>query len=806
MDGGPNSACSKGGTSIYIGKDYSFWFTYIAWNHSGFPYFIAVRIIVHTDVVIPGDIGPGTSHAVLREEMKMKLKKILLVIIASLLGVHLFAVSPAQSKWTEKELEENLFVLEKSNDKIELYFNEDEAILAIRVIETGYVWYSSPLDWDADERASGFTKNALPSLLSIRAKDMNSTFRPANSYINVVSRGGLKVKEISNGIRLVHKFTKEGITIPLDVTLDGNSILMSVPLNEIKELPDDDPDNKSKLKLLDFEIDPYFGAAESSEDGFILVPDGSGAVIKFNNKRSETVYQQYIYGRDNSVVPTKKKNVSETVSLPIFGLSREGAGFIGVVEGSAARGIINAETAGQMTSYNAVGASCIVRDFDAFTFRERTGTPRDVRIFEKTDLSTLEDVFSVRYIFLDDKENSLAGMANAYRKYLQDNSKFPTEKNDADPALVLNFIGASIKKRPVAGIPMNLDVPFTTFDQARETIESLQELGVTNFVVKYDGWVKGGILGKYPSKATASAQLGGNRELKKLIDFCNEQGIPFYAGGDFVDLYQTDASHINELDVNHAINRSPVKIPDYRMSTFTDEKASDAYPYYILRAPYVADYCKTLMKTFDKKYAAVGIAPDSLGNEVTSDFGTKGTSRVKTVETFRSLLEEYSASHSVLLSRPFDYALAYTSYATDLPMQSSMFDIETETVPFYQMVLKGYIPFSNLPGNRSTTLDDYKLGLLETGADVSYLWIAEHPEYVRDSRMQWFMNVYRDDWLNEAADLYAEVSKVTSLVKGKSITSYTREGTIHTTVFSNGVTVTVNYGDKTYTVTRGKAK
>src|SRR5574344_2604198 len=322
MDGGPNSACSKGGTSIYIGKDYSFWFTYIAWNHSGFPYFIAVRIIVHTDVVIPGDIGPGTSHAVLREEMKMKLKKILLVIIASLLGVHLFAVSPAQSKWTEKELEENLFVLEKSNDKIELYFNEDEAILAIRVIETGYVWYSSPLDWDADERASGFTKNALPSLLSIRAKDMNSTFRPANSYINVVSRKGLKTEKIENGIRLNHFFQREGILIPLDVTLDGDSLVLSVPLMEITE----DDESESELKLLDFEVDPYFGAAEASEDGFILVPDGSGAVIKFNNKRTETTYQQYIYGRDNSIIPVKQKNVQETVALPIFGLSREGAG------------------------------------------------------------------------------------------------------------------------------------------------------------------------------------------------------------------------------------------------------------------------------------------------------------------------------------------------------------------------------------------------------------------------------------------------------------------------------------------------
>lgn len=733
----------------------------------------------------------------------MKLKKILLVIIASLLGVHLFAVSPAQSKWTEKELEENLFVLEKSNDKIELYFNEDEAILAIRVIETGYVWYSSPLDWDADERASGFTKNALPSLLSIRAKDMNSTFRPANSYINVVSRGGLKVKEISNGIRLVHKFTKEGITIPLDVTLDGNSILMSVPLNEIKELPDDDPDNKSKLKLLDFEIDPYFGAAESSEDGFILVPDGSGAVIKFNNKKSETTYQQYVYGRDKSIIPTKKRNVTETISLPVFGMSRENAAFIGVIEQGAARGMINAETAGQVTNYNAVSSSCIVRDFDSFSFRERTGTPRDIRIFEKTKLETLPDVFSVRYIFINNDKNNLAGMAETYRSYLQKINKFPKQLNNDEPALVLNFIGTGIKKQPVLGMPMNIDIPYTTFDDARAIVEKLQSMGVNNFVVKFDGWIKGGILGKYPSSAQASTQLGGKRDLVKLINWLTDQKIPFYLGADFVNLYQQDVTRIKELTANHAINRSPVKIPDYRMSTYTNEKTTDAYPYYILRAPKVESYYTKFMKTLEKNYSTIGFAPDSLGNVLSSDFGSDGTSRTATAAIFENLLKTTAQSRKVLLSRPFDYALAYSSFITDVPTQSSRFDVESYSVPFYQMVLKGYIPFSNNSGNRSTSIEEYKLHLLETGSDVSFLWIANHPDYVRDSRMQWFTNVYASDWIDGAAKIYNEVSKINSKVKGQSIVDYSVDGDVHKTTYSNGITITVNYADKTYSVAEG---
>lgn len=732
----------------------------------------------------------------------MNLKKLFAITIASLIGMVAFAVAPASAHWTAETLVQEGFERKAQNKNLELYYNKEKALFAVRMIASEYVWYSSPLDWENDEKASGFTKNALPSLLSIRAKDKNSTFRPANSYINVVKRHGVKVSKIKNGMRITHQFVREGISIPLDITLDSDSVILSVPLAEITE----DPDSETQLKLLDFEIDPYFGAAESNEDGFILVPDGSGAVIKFNNNRTETTYQQYIYGRDNSIIPVKRKTVTQNVALPVFGLSREGAGYIGIVEDSSARGILNAETAGQVTSYNAVSASCIVRDFDSFSFRERTGTPRDVRIFEKTDLATLGDVFSVRYVFLSPEDNSLAGMAKTYRSYLQKNDAFPKQKNDAAPALVLNFIGASIKKQPVAGFPMNIDIPYTTFKDARATIEELQSQGVKNFVVKFDGWIKGGVLGKYPSKASASGQLGGNGDLRKFISWLAEQGIPFYAGADFVNLFQEDAGHIKELDVNHAINRSTVKIPDYRMSTFTDEKSTDAYPYYILRAPYVENYYTKFMKSFDKRFPTIGIAPDSIGNELSSDFGTKGTSRTATLEAFKNLLATTASSRNILLSRPFDYALAYTSYITDIPTQSSMFDIESMSVPFYQMVLKGYIPFSTIAANRSNSLVDYKLGLIETGGDVSYLWIANHPDSVRDSRLQSFVNVYQNDWIKDAAAVYAEVSKVTAQVKGKEIVSYSIDGDIHTTVFSNGVTVTVNYGDKTYAVARGSAK
>jgi len=120
---------------------------------------------------------------------------------------------------------------------------------------------------------------------------------------------------------------------------------------------------------LDFTLAPYFGAAYKSENGYFLVPDGSGALIRFNNRNGAEPYKQYVYGRDPSIVPIMRKAVSQAALLPVFGMSRSDGGFVAMIEGSAARGWINAETAYQKTGYNAASASCIVRDYDVVTFR-----------------------------------------------------------------------------------------------------------------------------------------------------------------------------------------------------------------------------------------------------------------------------------------------------------------------------------------------------------------------------------------------------------------------------------------------------
>lgn len=732
----------------------------------------------------------------------MKLKKYITIILATfILGVSVFGATPESANWSAEKLKSEGFEFYNSTKSLELYLNKERAIFAVRVIDSGYVWYSSPLDWESDDFSSGYNKNALASLLQVNTKDSKGSFYPSNSYMNSVSRGGFKVAREDDGFVLNHNFKRDGFFIPLHVALEDNSLVVKVYFNEIEEEEEDPESTLGVLRLLDITLLPYFGAAPKGEKGYIFVPDGSGAIINFDNQKSNTVYNQYVYGRDKSVVPTMKKTVSEDIYLPVFGLSREKAGFIAIVEENKSNSIISAGTSGQITSYNNVTSKCIIRDIDTFSFRERTGTPRNISIFQNRDMPNSEEFYSVRYIFLNEDENSYVGMADKYREYLQEKEEFPQEKTDKNFSMALNFIGAGTKKKGVLGIPMKVNIPFTPFNSVIDSVETLKSEGVDDFVVKFDGWMNGGIFGKYPTSPKPAKSLGGKKGFKNLISYLKENFIDFYVGGDFVNVYKSDVRHIKELSANRQINKSPAVIPDYRMSTFDEKTTGDTYPYWMMRLPVVKKFYDKFLRKFSKKYGNLGIAPDSLGNKVGSDFGKKGNSRDKTAQGFEELLDKTATKNPVLLSRPFDYGLKSASYITDVPVNSSDYDIENYSIPFYQMLIKGYIPFSNLSANRALNKNDYFLQLLETGSDISYLWITENQEELRDSRLQSYSFAYAPDWIDEAVETYKELKPILQNLSGQKIVEHkVYENGARITVYENGIKILTNYSDKIATV------
>lgn len=73
--------------------------------------------------------------------------------------------------------------------------------------------------------------------------------------------------------------------------LDGDDLIVEVPF--------DDLEYKEDYPIYYLSVLPYFGASGTTDEGFLFVPEGGGALIEFNNgKTSQNSYYSNVYGWD----------------------------------------------------------------------------------------------------------------------------------------------------------------------------------------------------------------------------------------------------------------------------------------------------------------------------------------------------------------------------------------------------------------------------------------------------------------------------------------------------------------------------
>jgi len=102
---------------------------------------------------------------------------------------------------------------------------------------------------------------------------------------------------------------------------------------------------------------PYFGASDSNSDGYLFIPDGSGALIYANNgKTTAQPYNRRVYGTDYAMQPTAEFSTVELaqIHLPVFGIKDNDQAFLAVIENGDAIARIEATVYGMRDSFNRV--------------------------------------------------------------------------------------------------------------------------------------------------------------------------------------------------------------------------------------------------------------------------------------------------------------------------------------------------------------------------------------------------------------------------------------------------------------------
>ena len=181
------------------------------------------------------------------------------------------------------------FICKSSN--LKLFANLSSGEFEVRDLNSDPVWRSNPNDLDLNKNLKEINKRRMRSQMLLKVYDkVNDEETKIVSQVACVLKGGLKGTKKDDGVLFDYYYPEMGITIPLNIILADGKLKVSVDIKNTVV--------KSNYVPVEISIAPFFGSGGSNENGYLFVPDGSGGLINFNNKKSSSHYKQNIYGRD----------------------------------------------------------------------------------------------------------------------------------------------------------------------------------------------------------------------------------------------------------------------------------------------------------------------------------------------------------------------------------------------------------------------------------------------------------------------------------------------------------------------------
>lgn len=186
-----------------------------------------------------------------------------------------------------------------------------------------------------------------------------------------------------------------------------------------------------------------------------------------------------------------------------------------------------------------------------------------------------------------------------------------------------------------------------------------------------------------------------------------------------------------------------------------------------------------------------------VGYQLHSDFNLKNElDRHKTREAIEEYLKSLSNEAELFVDTGSIFSFPYSDKITNIPSDHSGYKIEDTAIPFYQIVISGYLPYSAPSINSAPDSETAFLKAVEYGAQLQYTWICKKPENVLRIREDYYGFLY-SDFIESAKEYINSYKELYSSIEGSSITEhiiYSDELT--KTVYDNGIAVLVNYGDE----------
>ncbi|MCK9159005.1 MAG: DUF5696 domain-containing protein [Bacteroidaceae bacterium] len=738
-----------------------------------------------------------------------KIKSFLRQGIVLGLAAIVFCFSASAQK-AEPQLKKAIDITVVSDTEIEtqdfsLMADKTAGSIILKDKRTGACWYSNPTDGDLQTNMKGINKMQMESQLIVNYLINGKTSKQATSFASSTEKEGIMLSVDSNGIKITYNFISEKFEIPVLYSLDEYGLVASVLSNEIVE--------SGENEITEISLLPYFGASGVNDKGYFLVPDGSGSLINFNNGKTGSSYQQKIYDTDGLMNSDTNIVKVEIAKLPVFGIEKNGCTLLSVIQTGASSCKLMSYVSGTNGNYNYIYPQFTYRQSAAYKMLSKTWYPIEINFV--SPLSVKEN-FTVRYSPVVKKYGGYSDMADCYRNMLDIKDAMGNKSIDNVP-LYLDLYGSAKVSDNILGFPVMVNRSLTSFDDAENLLYQLLNNGVDSMKVRYLGTSSMGITNiKVPTSFEPTSAMGGIKGFNKLVEFADKNNIEIYPDNDFIFFRKPTFSLIKQMDATKDVCNKIGSF--YQYETSNGKVKYNSVNRYALQPAKVECAADKYLKSYAKlnnKY----ISMSTLGSFIYSDFGNEICLSNSTAEKFTGILQNYNENNfNIMLEAPNAYALPYADSVIAAPTSSSCFDLEDETVPFYQMIMHGSVSYS-VPSVNLSDSDVEVLKAIETGSGLMYsLSNADYSVLCYDDYDKLY-SVTANNWIDEISENYLKVKQALSSVTDKLMVFHENVSSgVSRTVYENGVEIFVNYNDfsvdlsgtkleaKSYLIKQGESK
>lgn len=562
--------------------------------------------------------------------------------------------------------------------------------------------------------------------------------------------------------------------------LEGKDLVVDVPLGEIEY--------KEEKPILYLSLLPYFGAAGVDEEGYMLVPEGGGAIINFNNgKTKQTSYYSNLYGWDMCIVRDSLVHETNTY-YNVFGMAKGEGSFLCIMEEGAPYAAVQADISGRNHSYNYVNAVYSVTHREQFDVAERYNG--SMFVYEP---SLPDEHYTNRYRFID--STSYVDMANAYNEYLVEKYGDDMQmQDDTETPVVIDILAAVDKVKQIVGIPLSRPLKLTGFKEAQNMIAELRSEGMTNAYVKVTGWMNGGVKQEMLNSVDIINDLGSKKDLKNLISYVEENGMDIYLDGITDYAWNSDIldGFFAPFDAARLVSKEKAELYEYSTVTFAQRDGLD--PYYLLSNENIQKAADILVETADSLGA--GVSFQNMGKDIPSDFNRKNTvTRQASLTQQAERFKELSATgKNVMINMGNDYAVAYVDMVNNMDLTGSAYTILDKTVPFYQLAIHGYVNYTGESLNLTQDFEQELLNSAEYGAGLSFTLMNETAFILQKTLYTQYFGADYAAWHDRMIEIYTRYNQELGHTFNQRMTGHEWvTNKVSCTTYEDGTKVYVNY-------------